>query len=329
MIIDMHIHIASINEKHGCYVSDRFKKSLVASHFYKALGLTKNDVFTLSPDELDDIIIHNFLKLLHESKIDKVMLLGLDYPYKENGEIDMPNAKMVTSADFLKHIADRSDKIIIAPSVHPYRKDALEELERVKEMGAKVIKWIPAAMNIKPESKQCLPFYQKLVELDLPLITHTCIEHAVVSFSQKLNHVKRLELALKTGVKVIAAHCATNLFIYERTQYYEWKKMAKDFPNLYGDISAFNVPTRIKYLKDIKNDDELRDRVFYGSDFPMKSLPISFLFYLGYKNYRKIKETKNPLDMSYNLAHSFFQEDKIFKNFQKFLNIEDSGHQSF
>ncbi len=324
MITDMHIHIASLNQRNGSFVSEKFKKSLTASHFYKSLGLTKSDIFTKDPEDLDNLIIEKFLALIDQSKIDHVMLLGLDAAYTKDGIIDQKNTKMITSENFLQTVKEKSKSIIIAPSIHPYRKDALSKLEELRSRGVKIIKWIPAAQNIEPDSHLCIPFYEKIKELNMAIITHTCIEHAVVSFSQDLNHMRRLELPLSLGVNIIAAHCATNLFIYERSQYPIWKKFIHKYDNLYGDISAFNVPTRIKYLKDIRESDELKSRVFYGSDFPIKSLPISFLFHIGIKNYKEMKKIKNPLDLSYELAYSFFKDERIFSNFNNFLNSLDN-----
>lgn len=319
MIYDMHIHIASLNRSNGSYISDKFKKSLVASHFYKSLGLRKNQVFNLTDEELDKLIIKNFSSLVNESNIDKVMLLGLDAAYDINGNILMDKTKMITSYEFLKEMMLASTKITVAPSIHPYRKDALEELEKLSQEGIKVIKWIPAAQNISPDNDKCIPFYKKLKELNLTLLTHTCIEHAVVSFEQNLNDVARLKLPLSLGVDVIAAHCATNLFIYEKSQYKIWKNMLIEYPNLYGDISAFNVMTRVKYLKDIRQNKILKTRVFYGSDFPMKSLPISFIFDFGITKYLKIKAIKNPIDKSRAIIKEYFGDDEILNNFSNYL----------
>lgn len=316
----MHIHIASVDTDNGSFVSEKFRSSFTAKHFYKAINITSKTIANLDNKQIDKLLQHNFIKLLNESSIDQVMLLGLDAAYKENGDIDQKNTKMVTSANFLNGFSKLSNKVIFAPSVHPYRKDALEELERVKAMGAKIIKWIPAAQNIDPESELCTAFYEKLKELNLALITHTCFEHAVVSFSQDLNHIRRLKRPLDMGVKVIAAHCATRLFVYERCQFFLFKNMINKYDNLYGDISAFNLPTRIKYLKEIRGNDKLLSRVFYGSDFPMKSLPISFLFNLGPKKYKFLKSIKNPLDLSFEITKAFMKNDKVFTNFSHFLN---------
>ena len=43
-----------------------------------------------------------------------------------------------------------SDCFEMVASVHPYRKDALEELSTWGRLGIKVVKWLPPAMNIDP-----------------------------------------------------------------------------------------------------------------------------------------------------------------------------------
>lgn len=319
----MHIHIASLDKSNGSYIDPKFKNSLVAKHFYKSLGLNKKIITELPDNEIDLLIMQNFCRLIDESKVDKVMLLGLDAAYSESGKILMNKTKMITSYNFLKKIAQVSSKITFAPSVHPYRNDAIDELYKFKEEGVKVIKWIPAAQNISPDSDKCIPFYETMKKLKLTLLTHTCIEHAVVSFPQGLNDMHRLKLPLSIGVNVIAAHCATNLFIYEKSQYNIWKEMMHFYPNLFGDISAFNVMTRVKYLRDIKNNPELQKRIFYGSDFPIKSLPISFIFDFGFKKYLEISRIKNPIDKSIEISKEFFENEDILYNFFNYLREQN------
>lgn len=315
----MHIHIASLDETNGSYVSKKFRKGLIASHFYSSLGINKKSLNQLSDLDIDNLVQEKFCEIINNSHVDKVMLLGLDGAYNESGTFLKDKTKLITSSNFLKNISKKSAKIIYAPSVHPYRLDALDELYKLKEDGVKVIKWIPAAQNIAPDNKLCIPFYETMKKLGLTLITHTCVEHAVVSFPQKLNDVHRLELPLSMGLNVIAAHCATNLFIYENSQYETWKKMMAKFPTLHGDISAFNFMTRVKYLKDIRKNNEFKDRVFYGSDFPIKSLPISFIFEFGIKKYLHLRRIENPIDKSLFITREFFGNDQILKNFDKFL----------
>ena len=94
-------------------------------------------------------------------------------------------------------------------SVNPYRPDAITELEKWAKRGARVVKWLPNAMGIDPSDPKCDPFYQKMKELDLILLSHGGEEKAVeAEEDQKLGNPLLLRRALDHGVKVIVAHCA-------------------------------------------------------------------------------------------------------------------------
>ena len=42
--------------------------------------------------------------------------------------------------------------------------------------GAILIKWIPNIMYIDPSDEKFIPFYKRLAELNIPLLTHTGME---------------------------------------------------------------------------------------------------------------------------------------------------------
>ena len=64
-------------------------------------------------------------------------------------------------------------------------------------------------MGIDPSDPKCDPFYGKMKELDLILLSHGGEEKAVeAEEDQKLGNPLLLRRALDHGVKVIVAHCA-------------------------------------------------------------------------------------------------------------------------
>jgi len=95
-------------------------------------------------------------------------------------------------------------------SIHPYRGDALEALQRAKAEGARAVKWLPASMNIDPASARCQAFYEELTKRDLPLIVHCGEERAVLGAEQHdFGNPLRMRRALEAGVRVVIAHCAS------------------------------------------------------------------------------------------------------------------------
>ena len=314
MIIDMHVHIAGADRvKYGNFISKRLKKSVVFRLFSKHLDMKK------SVD--DEEIRTKMLKLLEESVVDKALFLALDAVYTIHGEFDEKKTQMVCSNDYIYELTKRSTKVLFGASVHPYRDDALTELERCKNRGAVLIKWIPSSMEIDPLNPKCIPFYEYLAKHNIMLLSHTGVEHALKNSLGYLNHPHRLKLALECGVKVISAHSGGHMFLHERSHYKAWKNMALKYDNLYGDISAFCMPTRVKYLRDIIKTPTLHQKVFYGSDFPVYPLPISFIFKIGIKKYRALKNIKNPFDKAYYSILSYGIPKHIFAQFSQHIRI--------
>ena len=74
---------------------------------------------------------------------------------------------------FVADSAARHTNLLLGASVNPYRPDALEQLIGPKAHGAVLVKWIPPIMEINPDDPRLIPFYQKMAELHLPLLSHT------------------------------------------------------------------------------------------------------------------------------------------------------------
>ena len=64
-------------------------------------------------------------------------------------------------------------------SLHPYRPDAIDELDRWGKAGVKYIKWLPNAMGMDPANKAIEPFYRKMKEHNMILLSHGGEEQAV------------------------------------------------------------------------------------------------------------------------------------------------------
>lgn len=96
-------------------------------------------------------------------------------------------------------------------SIHPYRSDALAELCRAHSRGARMVKWLPNSMGIDPTHRLCRPFYALMRRLDMVLLTHTGKERTVdfAYHDDRLGNPILLRAPLDAGVKVIAAHCAS------------------------------------------------------------------------------------------------------------------------
>jgi mannonate dehydratase len=139
----------------------------------------------------------------------KAMLLALDVHRDERGEPVPALTHFSVANDLCAEAAMRApDRLEWIASIHPHRADAIEELARVKSLGARAVKWIPSAQGIDPASARCDAFYAALAAGRLPLLTHIGEERATPG-DDELDNPLRLRRALDHGVRVIGAHCAT------------------------------------------------------------------------------------------------------------------------
>jgi len=148
-----------------------------------------------------------------------------------------------------------------------------------------VVKWLPNAMGIDPSDARCDPFYEKLKELDLILLSHGGEEKAVeAEEDQKLGNPLLLLRALDHGVKVIVAHCAglgTNEDLDDPSRRHVANfelflrlMDEKRYEGLvFGEISAMTQFNRLgKPLTTILEREDLHDRLVNGSDYPLPAV---------------------------------------------------------
>jgi hypothetical protein len=76
---------------------------------------------------------------------------------------------------------------------------------------------------------------------------------------------------LQIGVKCIAAHCGTAGGPVDRSYLSEFFDLLGEHPTLYGDNSAFNVPTRRLSTAELDRclDFAQEGRILHGSDAPV------------------------------------------------------------
>jgi len=231
----------------------------------------------------DDIYVNNLTKLAAQlPEGGRFMLLAFDYLHDGSGIARKKDSTFYVPNEYAARVAQSSSRFEWVASVHPYRKDALDQLDWCKANGAKAVKWLPPAMNIDPSSSQCEKYYQKLTELNLPLLSHAGEEKAVHSKElQQLANPLLLRTPLDQGVKVIIAHCASlgssaDIDNGRRTlvsNFGLFTRLMNDDnyrQNCFADISAINLLNReINTIKQIVENTDWHDRLLYASDFPL------------------------------------------------------------
>jgi predicted TIM-barrel fold metal-dependent hydrolase len=99
--------------------------------------------------------------------------------------------------------------MLFGASVHPYRKDALAELERCIANGAVLLKWLPIVQDFDPSDRRCIPIYEAMAHHGLPLLSHTGGERSLPNLNKDMADPMLLMSAIERGVTGIAANCGT------------------------------------------------------------------------------------------------------------------------
>lgn len=214
----------------------------------------------------------------------KALLLAFDYNHVEYGVADKEKSPFHTPNSYAQQVAQENpERFEWIASIHPYRKDCVEELEKAINGGAKAVKWLPPVMAIDPSSEKCDRFYTAMAKYNMPLLTHAGDEHAVHGVElQQYGNPLLLRRALDHGVRVIIAHCASegegidldkghthksvpNFELFARMM--EEKKYEG---RLFGEISAMTQLNRIgPALQTVLRRDDWHHRLLNGSDYPL------------------------------------------------------------
>ena len=113
----------------------------------------------------------DFVDMLSRLSHAKHCLLAFDKHYTKDGTVDEEKTHIYTSNEWVLRVADMyPNSFIPSCSVHPYRKDALDELERANKHGVKLIKWLPNSMGIDGLDPVCEPFYKKVAEYGMVIL---------------------------------------------------------------------------------------------------------------------------------------------------------------
>ncbi len=290
MVIDVHVHLVAISRTSGCLLNPRAAGPLMNVAERLALRAFARD--TADFDRRARAYLHT---LVEGSGVDAVGLLALDGVYDEQGRLDERHTSVLISNDYLFEVAGDSNRFLPIPSINPQRRDALDELERVSEMGAVAIKTLPNAQRFDPDDRRYEPFWRRMADLDLPLLAHTGSEFTLPQLQKSYGDPFRLRRALGEGATVIAAHCGTGGGRFLTEHFRHWLRMLGQFPRLYGDASALVSPGRLPFLRQVLSHQIARERLVLGSDYPVPVTPALLTRTLGLRDALRLQRIGNPL----------------------------------
>ncbi len=223
----------------------------------------------------------------------RFFIYAMDRHYRPDGTPDLQATTFYVPNEYVVDLAGRNPELFVPViSVHPYRKDALTELERWAHQGCRYVKWLTTAQGIDPSSPLTEPFYRTMKEHGMVLLAHTGEELALFTGENgELGNPLLLRTPLDQGVTVVALHSATygkNIDLdspgRQKVPSFELLLRLMDDPRyatlLYGDLAGvtfFNHSAEA--LMTLLVRDDLHPRLVNGSDYPLPA--INFLVMTG------------------------------------------------
>lgn len=313
-IIDIHCHTAGIGAGgSGCFISPAMRRSLRYRFFIKAFGVTQQEL----EEQGDRLILERLSRSLAASRyVDKAVILAMDGVIGADGELDRERTEIYIPNDFLVRELRRYPNLLFGASINPYRCDAIQRLEQAVADGAVLLKWLPSIQHIDPADERLIPFYLKLKELGLPLLTHTGSEESFTWKRDELADPLRLRLPLSLGVTVIAAHAASNGRNNGEANYKRILPLFDEFPNLYADISSLTQLNRLGHLPRLLRHKHLHGRLLYGTDMPILNTGITSPWFHGYRqsplSLLRVLSEKNPWDRDVALKQALGMSNEMY-----------------
>ena len=322
-IFDMHCHTAGVGAGgSGCFVSKELKNNFRFKVYLKAFGVTLPEVEAKG----DKVLLERLASHLKESRrVGAAIILAMDGVIDDRGNLDREKTEFFVPNEFVAKETSKYSNLYFGASVNPNRPDALDRLQWAKDNGALLIKWLPSIQYINPEEKSFEPFYRKLVELKLPLLTHAGQERSFTHARDELADPVRLKLPLSLGVKVIVAHAASTGQNEGEKDIDRLIGMLESYPNLYSDISSMTQINKPCYLRQALKEKRFKGKLLYGSDFPLINTaavsPWYFPLNLTRVQMKSISAIENPWDRDVALKEALGVSSEIFTKPQEFFGI--------
>jgi len=278
--------------------------------------------------------------------VDYVVVLAFDNVYEVDGTYRGSNqsnendilSTIYVSNNFVIDLCKNNSNMLFGLSVHPFRDDAIEEINQYHEKAV-LCKWIPSAhlLDLSEDNKEAQQklkrFYKKLAEIKLPLLFHTGVETSIpasVERYEKFNAPKYIEIALEMGVTVILAHCGCSYFdiiqdnvVREVMELFKKQELQNKNWNLYADISALFSPFRNPGILDNIFKNIPASKLIYGSDFPNPAKGRKEFFLRPFLRFRKANLINRYFKISSKWLRKYYSQAECYHIFSSFHRLLD------
>lgn len=322
-IIDIHCHTAGIGAgASGCFISSALRRNARFNFFLKTFGVSEGELLQHG----DRLVLERLSQRLGQSRhVSAAVVLAMDGVVDAQGRLDEAATEIYIPNEFLAQECRSYPNLLFGASINPHRRDALERLDRAVEDGAVLLKWLPSIKGVDPADPRLKPFYRRLQELRLPLLTHTGNEESFTRADNSLADPLRLRAALDEGVTVIAAHCASNGINEGQHNLERLLLLLREYPNLYADISALTQANRLGHLPRVLRHRDVHGRLLYGSDMPIINSFITSPWWHAYRiplpAVLRIAAINNPWDRDVELKRALGVTEEILANNSKLFQL--------
>jgi len=315
-VIDFHTHLFGIGDGGtGCYISPTQKRKPNYPFFLRLLGLSENGRF-------DEDYVQRMVAQLRSSSVSKAVLLAQDCRYDGAGKPDWGNTDIFVPNDYVFKVARRFPELFIpCISINPSRQDAIAELEKCVELGARVLKIHPPIQCVDPSESGFRSFYRKCSDRGVIVMVHTGTEHSAKICNTDYSAPRRLVTALEEGCTVVAAHSGMNAFFDKEDFFPQLLPLVRRFPNLYCDTAVLGDKFRWRDLPRLFDCGEVLARTIYGSDTPFPSNPLVFWNRVKPAKLLSLLSETNLFERNYRLQQAIGLPAPVFERGARLLSL--------
>lgn len=270
--LDLHVHLFGTGDTaSGCKLDDKIVNSVQFQALSVALGIRKK------ARTFDEGYVAVLVEHAKTSGMHKVAIHAQDVVYDTRGETDWQNTSWFVPNDYVLDVAKRyRDRLIPCPSINPLRKDAMDELARIREKGARLFTIHPSTQGVDLADRRHLKFYQRCSALKMVVLVHTGHEHSIPVLDKNLAHPSRLEFMLDQGLTVVACRSGTGWPSDAPDHLPAFLNLLKRYPRLWGDTASLGAAGRVKDFFRLLDTPMVSERLLHGSDFPYANSPSAF-----------------------------------------------------
>jgi len=268
-MLDAHAHLFGCGDGgSGCFLSETQRRHLSFGLLQRLLALPETG--------MDEAYVDRLLAQARASPLQRVLLFAQDGRYDRDGRLDRAATSAYCPNDWLFAVCRRDERLLPCASINPKRRDALAELERCKELGARAVKVHPPIQDVDPADPALVPFWERAAALGVVLVVHTGSENAAAITNTGFGDPARLENALRAGCTVIAAHAGFGSFVDGVDFFPSMQAMVRRHERLFCDTAVLASAFRWRNLPRLLADEVVLERTLHASDWSFPSNPAVF-----------------------------------------------------